>query len=636
MIYNKKIIALCVARIQDDASNEYITALNRAVTPAGYSIFVYNTCAAVSADTYEGSTQTAIYEYMDYEIIDVVIVYEEILRNQAVTDALIEKAKRHQTPVIVIGEPHEGCINIKFDHETAFEQVVRHMIQVHHLSKLHFMAGFKGNQFSEYRLDAFKRVLKENNLPFDDSMVSYGDFYSVTAERETEKLIESGKIPEAILCANDRMAMAVCNVLDKYNIRVPEDVAVTGFDGIPEVYVTTPRITSVVCDANDMAKKTLDILADIDSMYGKTVTVLIPPRLFIAESCGCKGEKAQNASEYLNTLYNRLYRFQEDSLDLSMVTAQVQRCDSLEEVAVELKKNVIYDTCCMIEKEYLDEKINPIHEAENTQLADKELVVFFDSDYIGEHFVPYSISPKEFTPHLDYLVEHGRILVFTSLYQVDVPIGYMCTFFSEVDGSNYMKISQNANAIGNAIGGYRNVRYKQYLMQHIDEMYRIDTLTGLYNRRGFEQEYKKLLASEDGKKPLSIVMADLDRLKYINDTFGHKEGDFAIRAVADALVHVCPKGSLFTRFGGDEMLAVCRGSQDVAKMKEEFDKYFRNLNATSNKEYAIEASTGIYITTENEILDFEELVEKSDGLMYQEKKRRRREKEELIIRNRKF
>jgi len=84
------------------------------------------------------------------------------------------------------------------------------------------------------------------------------------------------------------------------------------------------------------------------------------------------------------------------------------------------------------------------------------------------------------------------------------------------------------------------------------------------------------------------------------------------------------------------MLAVCRGSQDVAKMKEEFDKYFRNLNATSNKEYAIEASTGIYITTENEILDFEELVEKSDGLMYQEKKRRRREKEELIIRNRKF
>ena len=105
MLYNKKIIALCMARIQDDASNEYITALNRVVTPAGYSIFVYNTCSTVSVVSYEGSTQTAIYDYMDFDIIDVVIVYEEVLRNQAVTDALIAKAQKHQVPVLVIGEP---------------------------------------------------------------------------------------------------------------------------------------------------------------------------------------------------------------------------------------------------------------------------------------------------------------------------------------------------------------------------------------------------------------------------------------------------------------------------------------------------------------------------------------------------
>jgi diguanylate cyclase (GGDEF)-like protein len=80
---------------------------------------------------------------------------------------------------------------------------------------------------------------------------------------------------------------------------------------------------------------------------------------------------------------------------------------------------------------------------------------------------------------------------------------------------------------------------------------------------------------------------------------------------------------LFTRFGGDEMLAVCRGAQDVEKMKAAFEEYFIELNAASNKEYVIEASTGIYITAENEILDFEELVEKSDRLMYEEKNARR-------------
>ena len=626
MLYNKKIIALCMARIQDDASSEYITALNRVVTPAGYSIFVYNTCSTVSIDSYEGSTQTAIYEYMDFDIIDVVIVYEEVLRNQAVTDALIAKAQKHEVPVLVIGEPHEGCTNIKFDHENAFVEIARHMIQEHHLTKLHFMAGIKGNQFSEYRLNAFRRVLEEHGLPFDDSMVSYGDFYSVAAERETEKLVASGNIPEAILCANDRMALAVCDVLDRHGISVPEDVAVTGFDGIPEIKVTTPRLTSVICDPNDIAEKTLELLEQAENLVGKTNTVLVTPKLFIAESCGCIGKKSRNASEYLNTSYNRLYRFQDEELELSLITAQVQRCDSLEQVAVELKRKLIYDTCCMIEKEYLDETCNPIRQTNRIEGKEKELVVVFDSDFTGEKFVPYSISSKDITPHADYLVEHGRVLVFTSLYHVDVPIGYMCVFFSDLTSSNYMKIPQNVNALNNAFGGYRNLRYKQFLMQQIDEMYRIDTLTGLFNRRGFEKEYKKLLGTEAGKKPFTIVMADLDRLKFINDTFGHKEGDFAIRAVATALQQICPAGSICTRFGGDEMLAVCPGEQDIHKMKEEFRRYFVELNNSSKKQYPIEASTGIYITEAGEIPDFEELVEKSDRLMYEEKNARKNKK----------
>jgi len=533
---------------------------------------------------------------------------------------LIEKAKKHGAPVIVIGEAHEGCINVKFDHENAFVEIVRHMVQEHHLTKLHFMAGIKGNQFSEYRLHAFRRVLEENGLPFDESMVSYGDFYSVAAERETEKIVASGNIPQAILCANDRMALAVCDVLDKHGIRVPEDVAVTGFDGIPEINVMTPRITSVVCDPQDLAEKTLEVLLQLDSLKQKTVTFPVQPRLSIAESCGCNEKKKRNASEYLNTLYNRLYRFQEEELELSLFTAQAQRCDSLEQLAQKLKSPLIYDTCCMVEKEYLDEKINPIQRVERNQTTEKELVVVFDSDYLGDDFVPYTISPKDITPHLYYFIETGRVIIFTSLYQVDVPIGYLCVFFSELCSSNYMKVPQNVNALNNAFCGYRNLRYKQFLMNQIDEMYQIDTLTGLHNRRGFELEYKKLLASEDGKKPLTVVMADLDRLKHINDNYGHKEGDYAIHAVAQSLLHVCPEDSLFVRFGGDEMLAVCRGVQDVAKMKEEFQKYFIHLNATSNKPYKIEASTGIYITKENEILEFEELVEKSDALMYMEKK----------------
>lgn len=623
MIENKKIAAVCIARIQDDASNEYITALNKLVSREGYGIFVYNTCSVISTGENHEDPQTYVYDLIDYERIEVLIVFEEVMKNQVISDGLILRAKTYGVPVIVIGERQEGCINVEFDHENEFTEVVRHMIEEHHLTRLHFMAGTKGNPFSEYRLAAFRKVLAEYEIPFEASMVSYGDFCAIPAEREMEKIIASGNLPEAVLCANDRMAIAVCGVLNKHGIRVPEEVAVTGFDGINEISVTSPRITSVACDAEDLAEKTVEILAELDILAGKTATFLVPPRLCVAESCGCHGEKPRNVSDFLNAANDNLYRFQEEELILSQITARILRCDTPEQIALQMDNEILYDMCCIVEKECLDETVSPVASVDTNDAADREMIVLFDSDRKGD-FVPHRFLLKEITPHLDYMLAHNRILVFTALHHGDVPIGYVCFFFSELNDSNYRKIPQTVNALNNAIGGYRNLRHRNFLMNRIEAMYQTDTLTGLYNRRGFEQEYQKLLDSRQEKLPFTIVLADLDRLKYINDTFGHKEGDFAIHAVAQALVNVCPKGALFTRFGGDEMLGVCCGTQEPALLKEKFAQYFREFNENSGKEYRVEASIGIYVTGEDEILGFEELVEKSDGLMYEEKEKRRK------------
>lgn len=627
MLRNKKIIGLCTARIQDVDTHSYITELNHVAAEEGYSILVYNTCSAVTADSYEGTTETAIYDYMDFDIIDVLVVHEEVLRNQIITNTLIEKGKEHDTPVIVIGEAHEGCINVQYDHEGAFAQMVRHMIEVHHLTKLHFMAGHKGNAFSEARLDAFRKVLEEYHLPFNETMVSYGDFYSVIAERETELLVASGAIPEAIICANDRMAFAVCNALTRHGIRVPQDVAVTGFDGIPETNFMIPRITTVVCDSAGIANKTFEVIHQLDSLKGKTDTFWAIPKLSIAESCGCNEKTTERATEYLNSIYNSMYRFQEEELIMSQITAQVQRCESLEEVAGKLKNDIVYDMCCLLEKEYLDDVPVKQENWQRNRDKNRELLVVFDADYQGDSFKPYEFPVKECTPHLDYFLENNRVLVFTSLYNLDVPIGYACFFYSELNADSYMKIPQTVNALNNAFGGYKNLRHEHYLKNRVDAMYRIDTLTGLFNRRGFENEYKKLLEERKEGQQFTIILADLDRLKDINDRYGHKEGDYAIRSVANGLKKICPEGSICTRYGGDEMLAVCPTEMDVTDAKKQFETYFDNLNEKSGKPYKIEASTGIYVTQEGDALGFEDIVEKSDSLMYQEKEEHRRLKQ---------
>ena len=600
MIGGRKVIAVCIARIQDEATNGYITALHKALPPEKYTVFVYNTCAAISMEHYFEEPEAAVYELIDYEITDAVIIFEEVIRNQILSNDLICCAKNHGVPAIVIGEPQADCINIRFDHENAIASTVRHLIDVHHLTKLHFMAGIKDNPFSEYRLEAFKRVLEEKQMPFADSMVSYGDFWSDPAERETEKLIASGNIPQAIICANDKMAIAVCGTLRKHGIRVPEDVAVTGFDGIKEIAFSSPRITSSVCDLGDLAMKTAKMLEQLEKGELTEKTHLVEARLCLAESCGCHGERTESASEYLNIIDDRFYRYQEEALILSQLTARIQQCENIDQVEKELKKEtILYDLCCVLETDTMNEMLNPTQKPIGHRDMDRDVLLVYDS-YTGEEFKPYTFPVKRKVPYVEYLQENGRMLIFTALHYMNICIGYVCFFYSTLEFGNYVKIPQTVNALNNAIGGYRNLQHERYLMKRLDTMYKRDALTGLYNRRGFELAYERLLAKEEANHNMTIILADLDRLKYINDTFGHKEGDFAIRAVAQALVHCCPKESLFTRFGGDEMLAVCYGEHSPQQIKENLKNYFTEFNEASGKPYPVEASVGIYETKEDD------------------------------------
>lgn len=624
MIGKKKIIAVCVARIQDDITNNYITALNDVVSKVGYGVLVYNTSTVLETDNSSMDSRFYIYSLMDFSVIDVVIIHEETIRNEMVIQKIIQNAKSCNVPVIIIGEPREGCINIQFNQEESFYALIRHIIVDHQMTDVHFMAGLRNNAFSDHRLEIFKQVLAENNLPFDDSMVSYGDFWSGPAEEATERLVASGKLPRAIICANDKMAIAVCGVLNRHGIKIPEQVAITGYDGILEINFSSPRITSVCCEAMDIAKKTMEVLINIGKYQGKTESFYVPARLSFAESCGCKEKIAVDASRYLNSLNDRFYLYQDEAIRQSTIVAKIQRCESPKQIAEQLSNGMFYDMCCVMEKSFLEEDNNP-EELRTERMKDgkREMLLLFDSNQV-EGFEPYTFPLEQIVPSLWYCLDTNRVIVLTALQHLEVPMGYAAFYFSRLDHIQSSRITQITNALNSAFGGYRNMRYKNHLMHQIDEMYRIDTLTGLYNRRGFVNAYQKLLETEQEDLQLTIILADLDRLKYINDTFGHKEGDFAIHAVAQALKVVCPEDSLFNRFGGDEMLAVCRGRIESEVVREAFRLYFSEFNQKSGKPYEVNASIGVYITEEDERLSMEELLERSDRLMYEEKERHRK------------
>lgn len=168
-------------------------------------------------------------------------------------------------------------------------------------------------------------------------------------------------------------------------------------------------------------------------------------------------------------------------------------------------------------------------------------------------------------------------------------------------------------------------RHQMYLEVHALSL--TDGLTGLYNRRGFvtlsEQQLKVARHSQRG---LILVYADLDRLKYINDTFGHAVGDEALVRTAEILERTFRASDILGRIGGDEFAALAiRGSDEAVRaIPQRLQKIVAEHNAASPRPYQLSVSIGAMYFAPLPELSVEDMMKQADQAMYREKRLKRR------------
>ena len=150
-----------------------------------------------------------------------------------------------------------------------------------------------------------------------------------------------------------------------------------------------------------------------------------------------------------------------------------------------------------------------------------------------------------------------------------------------------------------------------------------DPMTGVYNRRGFMERALEIIAESEGQEA-RIFFCDLDHLKQINDEFGHADGDYAIKTLANVTQEIFGKRGCLARIGGDEFVAMvpCKEGEAV-KYIEKVKKTLERINRTSGKAYYIECSMGYAGFICNENADLDEIINKADETMYQDKAKRR-------------
>ena len=620
MIDGTPIAALCMSRLHDTENCRFIANLNERLVESGCSLWIYNINTDMYWNDEHPRAEAAVFDLIDYEKTDVIILMDEKIKSHEIAGRILKRAREHNVPVIVVDGSYEGTVCVRYDYTRGFEQVCRHVIEYHQAKHPHFMGGFAENPFSMERQEVFRRVCEENGIRYDEkTMVSYGNFWAKPAKAATEAIIASGNIPDAIICANDIMAINVASVLFEHGIRVPEDVIVTGFDGIDEIYYSVPPLTSASCGSSGFADSVSDAVMRCLHEGLTEGEHLVEPRLILSESCGCS--TCTPPADHIHTFNDRFYRYQDDNQILAETGERMQTAEDFASASYTLFQDVIHDMTCILNSSCTDDTVN-YFETKRESAFDDEMLMFFDTEL--KPFRQYRMSRREIVPLLGTHIRSGYPLIFVALSFMNVPLGYLCFHFHDYEITDYCKVPQLVTGLNTALGGFMNRRYQLYLLRRIEQMYRYDSLTGLLNRLSFAKSFAELKQMHGHEEmPLTVILSDLDGLKPINDHFGHAAGDNAIHTAAVALQAACPAGSLCVRFGGDEMVAVIPGQSEAEEIISRIHGYLEEYNTRSGLQYRITTSIGFFTTVLREDTDFETLVRESDAVMYLEKQRKK-------------
>lgn len=229
-------------------------------------------------------------------------------------------------PVILLSEVAEGYTSLCVNNKIGLQEVVYHLIDDHKLTKIGFISGPANNQDAQERLGVFRDCVKNKGLGIDDDWIAYGNFSIYSEEAVTELLSKHPDI-EAIVCANDHMALGAYPVLEKLGRKPGKDIFITGFDNIPSSLFTDPPLTTVMADTKQLSYNAVIEL-------GKRIK--LPERMYLdthmvkRSSCGCDDFKGTSIENMRVSDYDELKTFVDATKD------KIKEADKRKEFETEL------------------------------------------------------------------------------------------------------------------------------------------------------------------------------------------------------------------------------------------------------------------------------------------------------------
>lgn len=626
-----KVIAYCISRFQRMDQEQYISCMCKYAEQYHCKVLVFSTLTDLYFDDINDNGEKQIFSIMDVSAFDAIVIMAETFKKIDIGRIIADKAIAAGVPVISVDRQMEGCVNIDFSYADAFEKIVRHMVVDHGYRKINYIGGDDVSKFSRERFDTYKKVLEENGIPFEEKRTGYGFFRDNIALEVLDRFLKEDELPEAIICANDTMAIAVISQLKSMGIKVPEDVKVTGFDGLEIEKYNDPRLTTAVFDCDGVVKAIFETaLALIDGKQTEQV-IWVSHKYQEGHSCGCSSNYVLSAAEKL-FYYQVRQGMQEDFFQKVVnLCSKTNRCDDFIEL-IHLTNSLVKEIYCkeywLCFKEDIWNKIlagDPTEDEFERVLAggNQEMILWGDAieaTHVTDKDVSSvrSLRKGDLLSNLPKVLERENQLLFIPLHLQGLFIGYIAVAFEPgVVRFDFLNtFCQNLRSIIESF--WSRTAQEQLMMK--------DELTNLYNNKGLKKKIDRLFAENTVIPYLTLIVMDIENLKLINDCYGNEEGDQAIRQLANFINQSMVDDEICARTGGDEFAIVTMNRHGRSRAQEVQDFIERRLadyNLMSGKPYELKVSFGSYSGENVDQLDYEMLDSQADKELYLNKQSNR-------------
>lgn len=281
-----------------------------------------------------------------------------------------------------------------------------------------------------------------------------------------------------------------------------------------------------------------------------------------------------------------------------------------------------------------NDPVRSLDESQKTTEFTPEMVVYYKHYTDSQHTVFRKIGDQEhfsisdIFPPLNATWDKPTAFVFRSLHFQNRVFGYAAISFGDRLQTPDEDFDLFINDISTSLESLRRLNNARYLYSKVQQDAVTDGMTGLYNRNGFNGMFSEML-DKAAKSDMDtvVILGDLNGLKYVNDTFGHIEGDELIKTAARSF-NECKVNNAVSennfRIGGDEFVKVAYGKLsdlDIDEFKSSIDKFLEKYNSTSGKPYKVYIPIGVKVCDAKEPRNADALLSDADKLMYNEKLR---------------